>query len=124
MKFRFDLKHACIALTLLCIEVLIALFVHDRYIRPFIGDVLVVVLIYFAVGAVIKVHPVKLAFAVLMFACTIEFLQYWQLATKLGLHKGSVLYIALGATFDAWDLIAYALGTLLTLLYHRMARHH
>lgn len=24
MKFRFDLKHACIALTLLCVEVLIA----------------------------------------------------------------------------------------------------
>jgi hypothetical protein len=68
----------------LCIEVLIALFVHDRYIRPFIGDLLVVVLIYFAIGAVIKVHPVKLVFAVLMFACTIEFLQYWQLATKLG----------------------------------------
>ena len=45
MKFRFDLKHACIALTLLCIEVLIAVFVHDRYIRPFIGDVLVVMMI-------------------------------------------------------------------------------
>ena len=31
---------------LLTIEVLIALFVHDAFVRPYIGDVLVVVVIY------------------------------------------------------------------------------
>ena len=31
---------------LLIIEVLIALFVHDAFIRPYIGDVLVVIVIY------------------------------------------------------------------------------
>ena len=38
-----------IFLLLLIIEVLIALFVHDRFVRPYIGDVLVVMVLYFMV---------------------------------------------------------------------------
>ena len=33
-------------LVLLAIEVLIALFVHDSFVRPYVGDMLVVVVIY------------------------------------------------------------------------------
>ena len=38
-------------LVIFCIEVLIALYVRDRFIRPYVGDMLVVVLVYsFAVS--------------------------------------------------------------------------
>ena len=43
------MKRLCYAITtsvLLVIEVLIALFVHDNFVRPYIGDVLVVIVIY------------------------------------------------------------------------------
>ena len=33
-------------LVIFCIEVLIALYVRDNFVRPYVGDVLVVVLVY------------------------------------------------------------------------------
>ena len=42
--FKRRIVYALIALGLLAVEVLIALFVHDNFIRPYVGDVLVTVL--------------------------------------------------------------------------------
>ncbi len=39
---------------LLTIEVFIALFVHDNFIRPYIGDVLVVIVIYTFIRGIIR----------------------------------------------------------------------
>ena len=117
MTWRFYPKYALIAAAVFLIEILIALFVHDRFIRPFIGDVLVVVLIYFTVSSVIKAPPIKLAGAVWLFACAIEWAQYMQLAAWLGLQKGSILYVALGATADWMDVVAYTVGALTVWLY-------
>ena len=44
MKRR--LVYIVATILLLCIEVIIALFVHDNFIRPYVGDILVVVVIY------------------------------------------------------------------------------
>ena len=38
--------YAAAFLILLAIEVLIALFVHDRFVRPYLGDVIVVIVVY------------------------------------------------------------------------------
>lgn len=40
------IKYGAAFLLLLCVEVLIALYVHDDFIRPYIGDVLVVGVVY------------------------------------------------------------------------------
>ena len=40
------------ALILLVVEVLIALFVNDQFVRPYLGDVLAVVLVYASLRAV------------------------------------------------------------------------
>ena len=117
MKWRFNWQHALIAATVFLIEILIAWFVHDRFIRPFIGDVLVVVLIYFTVSSVIKAPPIKLAGAVWLFACAIEWAQYMQLAAWLGLQKGSILYVALGATADWMDVVAYGIGAVICVYF-------
>lgn len=45
-KNKKRLFYLITALLLLMTEVLIALFVHDRFIRPYAGDILVVLLIY------------------------------------------------------------------------------
>ena len=57
----FNLKYFLFALALFMIEVLIALFVHDSFIRPYLGDFLVVILIYCAVRTFIKASPLKIA---------------------------------------------------------------
>ena len=42
-------------LVIFCIEVLIALYVCDNFVRPYIGDVLVVVLVYSFVLSLIHI---------------------------------------------------------------------
>ena len=63
-------------------------FVHDRFIRPYAGDVLVVILIYTFLRALFP-HGVKnLVWYVLLFAVSVEILQYFHIGRLLGLeHK-------------------------------------
>ena len=46
-------------LALLCIEILIGAFVHDAFVRPYVGDVLVVILIYCLIR-IVKPTGIKL----------------------------------------------------------------
>ena len=45
--FKFDKKSFIIAIFTFLIEVIIALFINDKIIRPFVGDILVVVFMYY-----------------------------------------------------------------------------
>lgn len=47
MRLAFTPRYALVACLLLAIELVIGLYVHDRFIRPFVGDLLVVWLIFF-----------------------------------------------------------------------------
>ena len=72
---------------LFVVETLIALFVRDAFIRPYMGDVLVVILIYCFVRMFIT-RPLRwLPLWIFLFACCIETLQYLQLVTLLGLQN-------------------------------------
>lgn len=62
-------------LFLFLIEVLIALYAHDRIIRPYIGDLLVVILIYCFVKSFLNTPVWPTAIGVLIFSYTIEVLQ-------------------------------------------------
>ncbi|MDR3056994.1 MAG: DUF2809 domain-containing protein, partial [Prevotella sp.] len=67
MKWRFDLKSFVICLIIFLIEVLIALFVDDSFIRPYGGDILVVILIYYFLKSFIETKTIYLVVAVLLF---------------------------------------------------------
>jgi hypothetical protein len=106
---------------LLLIEVCIALFVDDTIIRPFVGDMLVVLLVYCFVMTLLtaaekqrNIYVVSLY--VLIFAFCIEGLQATSALQWLGLSQNRFASIVLGNTFDWWDLVAYTCGTLLLLL--------
>ena len=73
--FSFNLRYFLFASILFVAEVLIALFVRDKFVRPYFGDYLVVILIYCSIRAFIKVSPIKLAIGVLVFAYSVEVLQ-------------------------------------------------
>jgi hypothetical protein len=108
--FKFDRRYFQLTLILFAIEVFIAVFIRDGFIRPFIGDVLVVVLIYCLVKSFVKLAANRVAVAVLIFAFTIEILQYFQLVDRLGLGDNRIAQIVIGATFDWKDLVAYTMG--------------
>lgn len=107
---RFSWTYAISALVLFGIELFIALHVHDRFVRPFIGDALVVMLLFFAVAAVWRVRPVPLALGVLAFAFVIEAGQAAHLTQRLGLERHLWARLILGTTFQWEDLMAYVIG--------------
>lgn len=115
----FQPRYAGLAVLLLAVEVAIARYIHTGLIRSFMGDVLVVVLVFVALRACIKSPAKCLALMAFAFACCIEVLQAFHLVDLLGLHAQTplhkVLRIALGATFDMWDFVAYACGYALSI---------
>lgn len=108
MKSR--LKYACGFITCLIIEILIALFVHDNFVRPYIGDVLVVVVIYFLLRMIIDGKCKWLPIIIFVFAAGVEVSQYFNIVGLLGLSDISFFRILIGTTFDIKDIICYGVG--------------
>jgi len=118
--FTFNLRYFLLAVLLFIIEVLIALYVHDAIIRPYIGDLLVVILLYCFVRAFVKVNTVPAAIGVLVFSFIIEVLQYFRLVALLGLGHSTLARIVIGSSFEWIDLIAYTAGVGIVLVTERI----
>lgn len=101
------------ALVILAVEVLIALFVRDRIIRPYFGDVLAVVFVYAAARVVFPKKPQFLSVFVFLFAVAVELVQFTDLSTLFG--EGSVISIIIGGTFDFVDILCYLGGSIICL---------
>ena len=106
----FNKNYFLLFILLFFIEVLIALFVHDNFIRPYFGDVLVVILIYTFVMSFIKASKVQVAIVVLLFAFGIEMAQYFNFVALLGLQQSKLAKVVLGSSFAVEDLICYVVG--------------
>ena len=91
------------------IEVLIALFVRDDFIRPYGGDILVTVLIC----CFVRIFFPKVRFLpvwVFLFAAAVEVGQYFDFVSLMGLGDIAFFRILLGSTFSWADLVCYAAG--------------
>ena len=117
--FKFSPFYAFSALLLFITEVLIALFVHDQFIRPYIGDFLVVILIYCFVKSFLNTPMVPTALGVLVFAYTVELLQYFRIVEVLGLQHSRAARIIIGSSFEWQDLLAYTMGILIVVLVEK-----
>ena len=111
----FDKKYFLWAAVLFVVEVLIALFVRDAFIRPYVGDFLVVILLYCAIRTFLKAPVMKVALGVLMFAYLLEVLQYFRLVDRLGLTDNLLAKTVIGYGFAWLDMVAYTLGILIVL---------
>ena len=101
-------------LVLLATEVCIALFVHDGFVRPFIGDVLVVILIYTFLRIFIPEKVRWLSLYIFIFAVLVEVLQYFRIVEVLGLQDNKVMSTIIGTSFDIRDILCYFVGCVLT----------
>lgn len=113
---RFHPVQASLAALLFVIEVFIALFVRDGFVRPYLGDVLVVMLLFFAVRAFWQVPPLPLATVVLCFAVMVEIAQALHIIDRLGWSHGTVAKVVLGNTFQWGDLVCYLIGSIVSLV--------
>ncbi|MBE5886346.1 MAG: DUF2809 domain-containing protein [Lachnospiraceae bacterium] len=107
------LIYALITIALLIIEVLIALFVHDSFIRPYVGDMLVVIVLYTFIRIFIPEKVKFLPSYILCFAVLVEVLQYFRIVEVLGLSDNRFFSVLIGSVFDIKDIICYAVGCLL-----------
>lgn len=105
--------YAIAFLVILALEVLIALFVRDRFIRPYGGDILVTVLIC-CFGRIFFPRKVRLLpLWVFIFAAAVELGQYFDFVSLMGLGDIAFFRILLGSTFSFADLVFYAVGCLI-----------
>ncbi len=96
---------------LLAAEILIGLFAHG-WVRIYLGDVLVVILLYAAVRTVIpnrKIPWFVIPSVILVFAFAVEFLQLWGFCDRLGITN-RLLRTIIGTGFSITDLACYLAG--------------
>ncbi|MFV8368045.1 DUF2809 domain-containing protein [Flavobacterium sp. LB2R40] len=110
--FQFNPKYFAYTILLFLIELTIALFVHDTFIRPYFGDFLVVILLYCFLKSFINVTVYIASGSVLAFSFAIEIAQYLNMVEKLGLQESKITTVILGNSFAWVDLLAYILGIL------------
>lgn len=103
MKKR--LLSAIIFAAFLGLEIWIALYVHDRIIRPYIGDVLVVICIYF-LARTVDARTRLLSIPVTIFAFCVEAVQLTGLSEIIPEPFSTIV----GGTFDPADLLCYLVG--------------
>ena len=107
---RKRLPYLIATLVLLATEVCIGLFVHDGFVRPFIGDVLVVILIYTFIRIFIPEKMRLLPLYVFIFSVIVELLQYLKIVEVLGLQDNAFLSTVIGTSFDIRDILCYFVG--------------
>ena len=120
--FRFEKRYFALAVLIFFIEVVIALYVHDTIIRPYVGDFLVVIFLYCLVRAFLNVSIFAAGISVFIFACIIETLQYFRLVELLHLQHSQLARIVIGTTFQWFDFVTYFLGIGFVFLVERMRK--
>ena len=118
-KRKKRIAYGIATLVLFIIELLIALFIHDDFIRPYVGDVLVVVLIYTFVRIILPEGVRLLPLYIFLFAAGVEVLQYFQIGSVLGLSNNRVLSVVIGSVFDWKDIVCYGVGCGLLVVFER-----
>ena len=112
MKISWNKRTAYLLATVLIflLELLIALFVRDNFIRPYVGDMLVVVLVYTFLRIIFPERPRLLPLYVFLFAVGVEALQEIRIVELLGLQDSRFFSVLIGTTFDWKDIACYAAG--------------
>lgn len=109
MKRRQVYFLLCIACFIICI-IIVLFFNNDSFVRGYIGDFIIVILLYFFIKSIYDFQPINLALITLTFAFLTEFMQYIGIMNYFGLGNNLISKIIIGSEFDPFDLIAYVLG--------------
>lgn len=118
----FNKKYFYLFLFLFLLEVAIALFVKDKFVRPYAGDFLVVMLLYCFLKSFLKISVGRAAFLVLLIAYLVEIRQYFQITRIMNLERKRIATTVLGTQFEWWDMLAYTAGVFTILLIENYRR--
>lgn len=114
---KINIKYLIAFIILFLIEVGIVLFINDRIIRPYIGDILVIILMYTFIKSFTKKDIRLLSIYLFVFATFVEVIQLFNILERAGLHNNRILSIILGSVFDIKDIICYLIGSVVLLIW-------
>lgn len=117
---RFDFRSCLISVFLFVVLVVIAVYVHDTIIRPFVGDTLAVIWLYYTAKSLLNISVLRLSTGVLILSYCVELAQYFNIVTLLGLQDVKIAKIVLGSTFDVMDIAAYTVGWLIVVFVSKL----
>ena len=120
---KFNGSYFILTILLFITEVFIGVCVHDDFVRPYIGDVLVVILIYCFVKSFLNTPVIKTAVWVLIFSFFVEVTQYFKLYKILGLQHSPILKTVLGTSFAWADIWAYVAGIAIVLIVEKSTKN-
>lgn len=110
-------KYSILFLVTFLIEVFIALFVRDNFIRPYIGDLLVILCMYFFIRSFTKKKIKNLPIYIFIFSVLVECLQGINILGILGFSDNKFMRILVGTTFDFKDIACYFVGFIILLIW-------
>ncbi len=113
-RIRRALPYSAAFLALLLAEIIIGGFASG-WIRGYLGDVLVLPLLYCLIRIFTPALPRSLPLWLFAFGCLAELLQLLRFAELLGFPEGSLPAVILGTRADWRDILCYAIGALLIL---------
>lgn len=118
MKLKFNTGYFLLTIFFFLVEVFIAVKLEDIFfVRAYLGDVIVVILLFTLVRSFIKIHNQKFILGIFAFSCLVELGQYFSIAERLGFPEGSLMYIIIGNSFSWVDILCYAAGCVLLYLF-------
>lgn len=106
---------------LLAVECFIALFVRDKLIRPYVGDILAVILLY----ALVRSFSGRIRFLpayLFLFAALVETAQYFRIVDRLNLRGNRALSTILGTSADWKDILCYFIAAVLLVIWEKLER--
>jgi len=120
---KLNIKYLFAFFILLIVEIIIALFVNDAFVRPYLGDVLVVILMYCFIRGILK--PIKfLPLYLFIFASAVELAQYFRIVSILNLEDNKVISTILGTSYDTKDILCYLAAIVILIIWERFERKH
>ena len=119
---RFHTGYFLAAAGVLALETGITLFVHDKFVRPYGGDFLATIFLFWLVKTFVLAPNRQIVTLVLLTSYLIEALQYVNLLTQLGLQHSRLARIVLGSHFEWTDMLAYTLGALVAVGIERVVQ--
>jgi len=116
---KINIQYIFSFLILLATEILIALFVHDKFIRPYIGDVLVIILLYCFIRSLFRKIRF-LPYYLFSFGVIVEILQYFKIVYLLNLQNNKILSIIIGSSFDIKDILCYLAAMVILIIWEKI----
>lgn len=91
------------------VEVLIALYMHDDFIRPYVGDMIVTMVVWSFARIIFPEKFRLMSLYVMIFAILVEVGQYFNYVDILGITN-PILVTMMGTSFAWADIACYAVG--------------